>query len=278
MGTVEGLTKPAEQTAPSGGAAAPSAANATGAKAGATAAAGTPLTILSGANVQGNPAFDPNPISVKKGDTITVTNKDTLPHTVTSGKGPSDPTSAKSFDTSIIEAGATADISTASLAPGDFPFYCTVHPYMTGKLTLTAGGGGAAATGSAPSAANATSATPSAANATGAKAGAAAAAGTPLTILSGANVQGNPAFDPNPISVKKGDTITVTNKDTLPHTVTSGTGPSDPNSAKSFDTSIIEAGATADISTASFTSWRLSILLYCSSIYDWEADREIMPI
>ena len=187
LGTVEGLTKPAEQTAPSGGAAAPSAANATGAKAGATAAAGTPLTILSGANVQGNPAFDPNPISVKKGDTITVTNKDTLPHTVTSGTGPSDPTSAKSFDTSIIEAGATADISTASLAPGDFPFYCTVHPYMTGKLTLTAGGGGAAATGSTPSAANATSA-PSAANATGAKAGATAAAGTPLTILSRCNM------------------------------------------------------------------------------------------
>jgi cytochrome c oxidase subunit II len=97
---------------------------------------GTPLTILSGASVQGNPAFDPNPIPVKKGDKITVTNKDTLPHTVTSGTGPSDPTSAKSFDTSIIEAGATADISTASLAPGDFPFYCTVHPYMTGKLTV----------------------------------------------------------------------------------------------------------------------------------------------
>ena len=135
LGTVEGLTKPAVQTAPSGGAAAP-AANATGAKAGATAAAGTPLTILSGASVQGSPAYDPNPISVKKGNTITVTNKDTLPHTVTSGTGPSDPTSAKSFDTSIIEAGATADISTASLAPGDFPFYCTVHPYMTGKLTL----------------------------------------------------------------------------------------------------------------------------------------------
>ena len=86
--------------------------------------------------VQGNPAFDPNPISVKKGDKITVTNKDTLPHTVTSGTGPSDPTSAKSFDTSIIEAGATADISTAALAPGDFPFHCTVHPYMTGKLTV----------------------------------------------------------------------------------------------------------------------------------------------
>ena len=73
---------------------------------------------------------------VKKGDTITVTNKDTLPHTVTSGTGPSDPNSAKSFDTSIIEGGATAEISTAVLDGGDYPFYCTVHPYMTGKLEL----------------------------------------------------------------------------------------------------------------------------------------------
>jgi plastocyanin len=136
LGTIEGVSKPA---APSGGGAAttaPSAANATGTKAGAPAAAGTPLTILTGANVQGNPAFDPNPLSAKKGDTITVTNKDTVPHTVTSGTGPSDPKSGKSFDTSIIEAGATADISTASLAAGDYPYHCTVHPYMTGKLTL----------------------------------------------------------------------------------------------------------------------------------------------
>ena len=91
-----------------------------------------------------------------------------------------------------------------------------------------------------------------------------------LSILSGASVQGSPAFDPNPILVKKGDTITVTNKDTLPHTVTSGTGPSDPNSAKSFDTSIIEGGATAEISTARSRWRRLSILLHCSPVYDWK--------
>ena len=50
-------------------------------------------------------------------------------------------------------------------------------------------------------------------------------AGKPLTILAGASVQGSPNFDPDTITVKKGDKITVTNKDTLPHTVTSGTGP-----------------------------------------------------
>jgi len=97
---------------------------------------GTPLTILKGSSVQGSPDFDPDTLTVKKGDKITVTNKDTLPHTVTSGTGPTDPNSAKQFDTSIIEPGATADIETTNITPGDYPFHCTVHPYMTGKLVV----------------------------------------------------------------------------------------------------------------------------------------------
>jgi cytochrome c oxidase subunit 2 len=97
---------------------------------------GAPLTILEGSSVQGSPDFDPDPLTVKKGDKITVTNKDTLPHTVTSGTGPTDPNSAKQFDTSIIEPAATADIETTNLNPGDYPFHCTVHPYMMGKLVV----------------------------------------------------------------------------------------------------------------------------------------------
>lgn len=71
-----------------------------------------------------------------KGDKITVTNKDTVPHTVTSGTGPIDPNSAKSFDTSIIETGKSADIVTANLAAGNYPYYCSVHPYMTGIVEV----------------------------------------------------------------------------------------------------------------------------------------------
>ena len=97
---------------------------------------GTPLTILEGSSVQGSPDFDPDTLTVKKGDKITVTNKDTLPHTVTSGASPSDPNSAKQFDTSIIEAGATADIETTNMAAGDYPFHCAVHPYMMGKIVV----------------------------------------------------------------------------------------------------------------------------------------------
>jgi len=97
---------------------------------------GAPLTILEGSSVQGSPSYDPAALTVKKGDKITVTNKDTLPHTVTSGTGPTDPNSAKQFDTSILEAGATADIETTNINPGEYPFHCTVHPYMLGKLVV----------------------------------------------------------------------------------------------------------------------------------------------
>ncbi|HJU79205.1 MAG TPA: cupredoxin domain-containing protein [Nitrososphaeraceae archaeon] len=97
---------------------------------------GAPLTILEGSSIQGSPSYDPATLTVKKGDKITVTNKDTLPHTVTSGTGPTDPNSAAQFDTSILEAGATADIETTAINPGEYPFHCTVHPYMLGKLVV----------------------------------------------------------------------------------------------------------------------------------------------
>jgi plastocyanin len=128
IGTIEGLSKPKPASGPAGQAA--------GGPATSTGPPGTPLTILQGASNQGSPNFDPNTLTVKKGDKITVTNKDTVPHTVTSGTGPTDPKSAKSFDTSIIESGKTADVMTSNLAAGTYPYYCSIHPYMTGKLVV----------------------------------------------------------------------------------------------------------------------------------------------
>jgi plastocyanin len=144
IGTVDGASNQqksnANANAPSGNQAstqAPAAGqNATAQTAAQAGPPGSPLTILAGASVQGSPNFDPDTLTVKKGDKVTVTNKDTLPHTVTSGTGPTDPNNAKQFDTSIIEAGATADIQTTNLAAGNYPFFCSVHPYMTGKLVV----------------------------------------------------------------------------------------------------------------------------------------------
>jgi plastocyanin len=94
------------------------------------------LTILEGAATQGSPDYDPDKLSVKKGDTILVDNKDLMPHTVTNGAGASDATSGKLFDTSIINGGDFKVIETSNVEAGSHPFYCTVHPYMTGTLTV----------------------------------------------------------------------------------------------------------------------------------------------
>jgi cytochrome c oxidase subunit 2 len=100
------------------------------------ATAGPTLTILEGSSIQGSPDFDPDPLTVKKGDTIQVKNADTMPHTVTNGKSTTDPNSGKLFDTSYIMGGQSAQIETANVDVGEHPFYCTVHPFMTGTLKV----------------------------------------------------------------------------------------------------------------------------------------------
>ena len=100
------------------------------------AAGGVTLTILEGSSIQGNPDYDPDELTVKKGDKITVNNVDTMPHTVTNGESGSDPNSGKLFDTSIINGGDSAEIDTSAVDAGAHPYYCMVHPYMTGSLTV----------------------------------------------------------------------------------------------------------------------------------------------
>jgi cytochrome c oxidase subunit 2 len=103
------------------------------------ATAGPPdasIKIPQGASVQGNPAYDPDSITVKAGDTIAVDNEDSTPHTVTNGKDATDPNMGKLFDTSIINAGDSSEIVTTDLKPGEYPFFCSVHPYMTGTMTI----------------------------------------------------------------------------------------------------------------------------------------------
>lgn len=60
-----------------------------------------------------------------------------------------------------------------------------------------------------------------------------------VSIEPGAANLADKAFSPNPISIKIGSTITWTDKDkAASHTVTSGTGYSDPNKGKEFDSGL----------------------------------------
>src|SRR5919107_262470 len=102
----------------------------------ATAAAAATLTIPTGAATPGNPAYEPASLTVKKGDAIDVVNKDSSPHTVTSGTGLEDPNAGKMFDTSIINAAASAQLATADLEAGEYDYHCAVHPFMTGKIIV----------------------------------------------------------------------------------------------------------------------------------------------
>ena len=101
-----------------------------------TTAAAATLTIPAGAATPGNPAYEPASLTVKKGDAIDVVNKDSSPHTVTSGTGLEDPNAGKMFDTSIINAAASAQLATADIEAGEYDYHCAVHPFMTGKIIV----------------------------------------------------------------------------------------------------------------------------------------------
>ena len=101
-----------------------------------SSSAAATLTIPMGASTPGNPAYEPASLTVKKGDAIDVVNKDSSPHTVTSGTGLEDPNAGKMFDTSIINAAASAQIATADLEAGEYDYHCSVHPFMTGTLKV----------------------------------------------------------------------------------------------------------------------------------------------
>ena len=94
------------------------------------------LTILTGSSTQGNPDYEPDELTVTKGNTILVENADLMPHSVTNGAGASDATSGKIFDTSIINGGEFKVLETTNVEAGSHPYYCTVHPYMTGTLVV----------------------------------------------------------------------------------------------------------------------------------------------
>ena len=77
-----------------------------------------------------------------------------------------------------------------------------------------------------------------AANMTTASAVTNSTSGKNVSIVSGASTLADKAFSPNPIDVKVGSSVTWTNKDNVAHTVTSGTGPSDSNKGKEFDSGL----------------------------------------
>jgi plastocyanin len=95
----------------------------------------TKVSIVEEASEMGDQAYDPNPVKVKSGDTVTWTNDDIQAHTVTSGTDSSDPNMGKDFDSSTLSQNQT--FSHKFDTAGEFPYFCTLHPTMVGKVVVS---------------------------------------------------------------------------------------------------------------------------------------------
>ncbi|HTE48988.1 MAG TPA: ice-binding family protein, partial [Candidatus Paceibacterota bacterium] len=73
-------------------------------------------------------AFDPSVLNVKTGTKVTWINNDTVPHTVTADSG-------SLFDSGILSPGQSFSFKFTDL--GTVNYHCTVHPSMTGSVTVT---------------------------------------------------------------------------------------------------------------------------------------------
>jgi plastocyanin len=90
------------------------------------------VMIHPGASANGNPNFDPKIINVSKRGGIIWTNNDNVPHTVTSFTD-----SGKSFDSSLIMPKKTYALNTAKLTEKTYDYFCTIHPFMKAKFTIS---------------------------------------------------------------------------------------------------------------------------------------------
>lgn len=73
-----------------------------------------------------NFVFGPQTLTVPVGATVTWTNKDDIPHTVVSTEGV--------FKSKVRDTDET--FSYRFSKPGTYPYYCSVHPKMTGKVVV----------------------------------------------------------------------------------------------------------------------------------------------
>jgi plastocyanin len=78
-----------------------------------------------------NECFIPFNVSVSAGEEITWSNDDTAPHTVTSGL-PGSPDAI--FDSGMMMAGDTFSVTLDE--SGEYPYYCMVHPWMIGNISV----------------------------------------------------------------------------------------------------------------------------------------------
>jgi plastocyanin len=73
-----------------------------------------------------NFSFGPATVTVPAGTTVTWTNRDDIPHTVVSTDG--------AFKSKVLD--TDEKFSFTFSKPGTYPYFCSIHPKMTGKIVV----------------------------------------------------------------------------------------------------------------------------------------------
>ena len=81
-----------------------------------------------------NFVFGPERLTIKAGTTVTWTNRDDIPHTVASKD--------RLFKSKVMDTDESYSFTFAT--PGEYSYFCSLHPHMTGTIVVEAATGSAA--------------------------------------------------------------------------------------------------------------------------------------
>ena len=111
--------------------------NATAANATGTAGGGggqtTVVMPLGSSAATSGAGFEPHEVTVSPGATIVWDNQDNALHTATSGKSPN---ADGKFDSGLVGAKQQSKPVTMPTEPGEYPYFCTLHPFLTGTVVV----------------------------------------------------------------------------------------------------------------------------------------------
>ena len=105
--------------------------NATGASEGSSQT--TVVMPLGSSGATSGAGYEPPEVTVSPGATVTWDNQDNALHTATSGQSP---TPDGKFDSGIVGANQESEPITMPTEPGEYTYFCTLHPFLVGTVTV----------------------------------------------------------------------------------------------------------------------------------------------
>jgi plastocyanin len=81
-----------------------------------------------------NFVFEPSRLTIKAGTTVSWTNRDDIPHAVVAKD--------RTFKSKVMDTGESYSFTFAT--PGEYTYFCSLHPHMTATIVVEAAAGGGA--------------------------------------------------------------------------------------------------------------------------------------